>query len=90
MKKLYSSLLILSLPFLLLAQAPQGFNYQAIVRNSTGNPITDQTVGIQVSIIQTEATGTVVYVERFSPTTNDYGLINIKIRNWRSTDWYIW
>ncbi len=61
------------------AQAPDGINYQAVVRNSSGTILTSQTVGMQISILQTSPTGTVVYQETFGPTTNAYGLVNLVI-----------
>ncbi|MCD4770284.1 MAG: hypothetical protein K8R35_08965 [Bacteroidales bacterium] len=64
---------------LTIAQAPQSFNYQAIVRNAAGQEITNQSVGIQISLLQTSVTGTIVYVERFIPVTNSFGLITLKI-----------
>lgn len=63
MKKLYTLLIFLLTYFTYFAQVPQGFNYQAIVRDASGNLITNQSVGVQVSVLQNEATGTEVYVE---------------------------
>ncbi|MFO7756259.1 MAG: hypothetical protein R6V34_09765 [Bacteroidales bacterium] len=81
MKKIYSSFLLLILPFLVIAQAPESFNYQVIVRNSAGQEITNQTVGLQISLLQYSVDGSAVYIERFTPETNAYGLINISIGN---------
>lgn len=61
------------------SQAPQSFKYQATARNISGDLIINQNVGMQISILQGSANGTVVYVETFSPNTNDFGLININI-----------
>jgi len=79
MKKPYTFLLFLSFSLITVAQSAQSFNYQAVVRGASGNAIVDQTVGLQISILQGSASGTAVYVERFTPTTNDYGLINIQV-----------
>ncbi|MCF8223147.1 MAG: hypothetical protein K9J25_08350 [Bacteroidales bacterium] len=79
MKKIYSLLPLLLFSVLAIAQSPQSFNYQAIVRDVSGNALVDQAVGVQISILQGSAGGTAVYVERFTPTTNDYGLINIQV-----------
>jgi hypothetical protein len=62
-----------------VAQAPQSFKYQAIVRDGSGEIIADQPVGLQVSILQGSITGTDVYVETHAPTTNGFGLINLEI-----------
>ena len=39
----------------------------------------NQTVGFQFTILQGSATGTAVYQETFSETTNSYGLVNLDI-----------
>jgi hypothetical protein len=63
----------------MFAQAPQGINYQAVVRNSLGNIMSNTPVGIKVSIHQGFPTGTVVYSESFAPTTSSLGLVNLVI-----------
>jgi hypothetical protein len=63
----------------LWAQAPQSFEYQAVVRDASGNILANQAVGVQITILQGSAAGTNVYQETFSPTTNDYGLMNLQI-----------
>ena len=61
------------------AQVPQGFNYQAVARNSVGVLIQNQTLGVKLSIHQGSATGTVVYSERQTPTTNQFGLFTVTV-----------
>jgi len=61
------------------SQAPQALNYQAVARNSAGTLITNQKVGIEIIIHQSTATGTPVYSERDSATTNQFGLFTIAI-----------
>lgn len=63
----------------LVAQTPLGFNYQAVIRNSAGEIVADKQVGIQLSILSESTTGTSVYVEAFTPTTNEFGLINLTV-----------
>lgn len=77
----------------ILAQTPNGFKYQAIVRDANSAIITDQAVGLQISIIKETITGPVVYTETFSEITNAFGLINIVVGsgttqdNFESIDW---
>ena len=53
MKKLYAILCIaLASLTQLQAQAPQGFNYQATVRNSSGDLIINQHVYFKFNVIQ--------------------------------------
>ncbi len=59
------------------AQTPQGFNYQAVVRNNSGIPLINQSVGIQINIHQTTSTGTIVYTETHTLMANNIGLINL-------------
>ncbi len=61
------------------AQAPEKMSYQAVVRNTTNNLVTNQPVGMQISILQGSATGTAVYVETQTPTSNANGLVSLEI-----------
>ena len=61
------------------AQSPQKISYQAVVRNSTNALVTNQPVGVKITILQGSATGTPVFAETHTPTTNANGLINIVI-----------
>jgi hypothetical protein len=64
---------------LLFSQAPEGINYQAVMRNSSGNLVTNSTVAIRVQIRQGSSTGTTVYQERHSIMSSSQGLINMVI-----------
>ncbi len=61
------------------AQVPDGFNYQAVVRNSTGTIMANQTVLMRLTIHQSTAGGTNVYQETQNTSTNSYGLVNLVI-----------
>ncbi len=78
MKKLLllSTLLISSLTF---AQVPQGISYQAIALNGNGAPVVSSNVGLRLSILDNTATGTVLYTETHTKTTNAQGLFNLVI-----------
>jgi len=62
-----------------MAQVPQAFNYQAIIRDADGSPIIDQAVSLRVSILQDSTTGTSVYTEIHTVTTNQFGLVNLGV-----------
>jgi|GEM_PF-1133080 len=62
-------------------QAPQSISYQAVIRNASDVLVTNYTIGMQVSILQGSSTGTAVYVETHTPTTNANGLATIAIGN---------
>jgi hypothetical protein len=66
------------------AQTPQGFNYQAIARDGSGNPIAGATINVKLSILTDtagfRATGVGVYIweeEHLNVSTNAYGLFTI-------------
>ena len=78
MKKLFT-LLAFAITLIATAQAPQGFNYQATVRNSSGALITNQSVSFKFSILQNSDTGPVVYSENQTATTDDLGHANLVV-----------
>jgi hypothetical protein len=55
-------------------QVPEKMSYQAVVRDSSGEPKKNSSVGMQISILQGSATGTAVYTETQTPITNENGL----------------
>lgn len=63
------------------AQAPARFNYQGIVRDASGNAMTNQAVRLRISIVENTPTGTVAYSETQTATTNGFGLYNLAIGN---------
>lgn len=63
------------------AQSPSHFNYQAVVRDASGSPLTGQAVSLRFSILKGSQAGTVAYSESFQLTSNDFGLINLQIGN---------
>ena len=81
MQKLISFIFLVTFSAIVFAQAPQGINYQAVVRNTSGTIFSNQQVGIRLSIHQNAANGTVVYQESHQPTTNALGLVNLVIGN---------
>lgn len=79
MKKLFLFFIAFVFGGSLFAQTPQKMSYQAVIRNSSNTLVTSTTVGMRVSILQGSASGTAVYVETQTPTTNLNGLISIEI-----------
>lgn len=61
------------------AQAPEKMSYQAVIRNNSNALVTSSAVGMRMSILQTTPSGTAVYVETQTPTTNANGLASIEI-----------
>jgi len=79
MKKLYTLIAILLLNMAAFAQAPQKMSYQAVVRDAANGLIANQMVGMQISVLQGSDTGTPVYIETQTPTTNANGLASLEI-----------
>ena len=80
MKKILSTLVLsLVATVMLLAQAPQTFSYQTVVRDNNWQVIQNQSIGVQVAIIEDIANGSIVYSEEHTATTNDIGLINLAV-----------
>ena len=77
MKRTFLCLAFLSCVIIFFGQAPQAFNYQAILRNADGIIITNETVTLQVSII--DSAGASVYTEMHDTQTNESGLVNVVI-----------
>ena len=62
-----------------MAQAPEKFTYQAVVRNASNSLVANAPVGVRVSILQGSATGSAVYSETHVATTNANGLVTLSI-----------
>lgn len=78
----FIAFLIVSLfvPQQIKAQSPpQKMSYQAVIRDGSNALITSTTVGMQISILQTTSTGTVVYKETQTPTSNVNGLVSLEV-----------
>jgi hypothetical protein len=99
-----SLVLAICFSFLTIAQAqipPQAFNYSAVARNSTGQPIVSTTIGVQISILKSSATGSVQYSENHFVVTDAFGLFNLVIGtgavqsgsmaaiNWSNDNYYL-
>lgn len=78
MKNVLLIVVMILLSMGLQAQAPQGFSYQAVLRDVSGATITNANVSVRVSITDGED-GTVVYQEIHKAATNKYGLIVLEI-----------
>ncbi|MCX6233617.1 MAG: hypothetical protein NT175_02690 [Bacteroidetes bacterium] len=80
MKRIIQVILIVLVSIVIsFGQAPQSINYQAIIRDSLGLPVSNQLTSLRISILKGSATGTAIYVETHSDSTNSFGMINIAI-----------
>jgi hypothetical protein len=60
-------------------QAPQKMSYQAIIRNSNDSLLISTPVGMRISLVQGAPSGTVVFSETQTATTNANGLVSLQI-----------
>ena len=78
-KIITSVLITMFVSFGTMAQAPQKFNYQAVVRNAQGELIVNSPVSINISILKGSVSGQIVYAESQRPITNGNGIFTIAI-----------
>jgi trimeric autotransporter adhesin len=62
-----------------VAQVPQLFNYQGIARDAGGNVLPNRVIGVELSVLDGGPTGTAVYQETFTDTTNAFGLFGLQV-----------
>jgi hypothetical protein len=79
MNKIFSILAGLLLTVSVFAQAPQKMSYQAVIRNTNNALVTSTAVGMKISILQGSASGTAVYEETQTLSTNANGLVSLEI-----------
>ncbi len=63
------------------SQAPNAFNYQAVVRDVGGDIVVNTAVGVRFQLRQGSAAGTVVYAESHVPVTNENGVFSVPVGN---------
>lgn len=82
MKRILFSMALLLSSMSIWAQAPEQFNYQAVVRDGSGNLVKNQTVTVKIGIYDG---GSLAYEETHSVNTDAYGLLNLKVGNGTAT-----
>ncbi|MBI5540120.1 MAG: tail fiber domain-containing protein [Bacteroidia bacterium] len=79
MKRFLFSLTMCLIVVTTFAQVPQTFQYQAVIRDVSGTAMVNQSVNFQISILSGSVTGTAVYVETHTASTNAYGIVALNI-----------
>ncbi|PLX12874.1 MAG: hypothetical protein C0594_01950 [Marinilabiliales bacterium] len=78
-----------------IAQAPQGFKYQAVVRSINGSVLANTSISLKASIHTDNASNPADYTETHTLVTNSLGLISVSIGagasndNFSSIDWSV-
>ena len=86
MKIIYTLIVALLLSITSFAQSPDKMSYQAVIRDASGALVSDSAVGMRISILQNTTTGTAVYVETHTPTSNENGLVSIEVGTGSTSD----
>lgn len=79
MKKIFTFLTTVFITVNVFSQTPNKLSYQAVIRNSANTLVTNTQIGMQISILQGSISGTAVFVETHTPTSNANGMIGIEI-----------
>ncbi|HUS86252.1 MAG TPA: hypothetical protein VMW76_03345 [Bacteroidales bacterium] len=84
MKKVYTLLLFVLVSLFMIkgtayTQVPDGFNYQGVARDNSGNPIINSSLTVRVAVISQITPEVVEWEEEHSVTTNSYGLFTLMI-----------
>lgn len=88
MKRFLTLAATILMSFSAIAQAKQGFGYQAIVRDASNVVVSDSTFDISVAVLQGETleSARVVYTETHTATTDQNGLLTLMVGCGTSTD----
>lgn len=73
------STFLLAVVSLAYGQVPEKFSYQAVIRDASGNLLRNSEIGIKITIRQGIPSGTEVYSQVYSPSTNTNGLVTMEI-----------
>jgi hypothetical protein len=63
----------------LVCQTPEIMGYQAIIRKNDNSLVSNQKIGIEISILEKSISGNIVFIELQSPTTSANGLVTLNI-----------
>ena len=86
MKKLITSILLLVIGLATFAQTPTTFNYQAVLRDATGNVLANKEVEIEVNLLKDTTSNLSVFTEKHVVNTNEFGLVNLQIGSLNTSD----
>ena len=78
MKKIYLLLVSLVMAGTVNSQIPQKFSYQAVIRDADGKILSDKSITLRLSFLDSQTDITPFYTEDHSTTSNSQGIINIE------------
>jgi uncharacterized protein (TIGR02145 family) len=90
MKHLFTLFLSITIFINLQANTPARFNYQAVLRDPSGQIISSQQVDVTIKILKSSAQGEEIFSEAHQVTSNEFGLINLQIGSQNSLESINW
>ncbi|MBN3035649.1 MAG: hypothetical protein JW861_08690, partial [Bacteroidales bacterium] len=78
-KQLLLSVATVGITLLIMAQPPQSFKYQAVVRDGSDDLVSNQNVSFRLGILEGGPGGALLYSELHYVTTNDFGLAQLPV-----------
>lgn len=79
MKLILTILLFVTVTLNVFAQAPEKMSYQAIIRSQDNSLVVNSNISLKIIVHQGTVSGTNVYQETHSVTTNSNGLVSLEI-----------
>lgn len=79
MRRIILNIILVLLIANITAQTPEGFRFQAVLRNPQNIPLSEQSVVVKISIIENAINGNEVYSEEHSIVTSRSGIVNLII-----------
>ena len=69
-KVLWCSIIIFLFINVLIGQSPEKISFQAVIRDASGELVSNSSVGLKMSVLQGSKSGMEVYAETHSEMTN--------------------
>ena len=70
------------------SQSPNNFTYQSVVRDASGNLMSNKEISFRISILRSSQNGSSIYSEEHTVTTNTNGLATMIIgRGFQQMKW---
>ncbi len=79
MRRIFLMLTVLLAATLAFGQVPEMFNYQGVLRNTSGDIIKNTNISLQISLLEGSPTSPASYTEDHNVQTNNYGQFAVQI-----------
>ena len=79
MKNIFTLIPAFLFNILCFGQTPEKMTFQAVIRDASNALLSNQNIGMQISILQGSINGNSIYTETHNPVSNNNGLVNLEI-----------